>query len=100
MFRATMCSLYGGQLYEYNFWYNNYKLVGVRYTGRKKKKKKDRAEGVRCFPVCSSILPLAQQCGVVLSVVVSCRYLSSAVLSFLSAVVSCRYLSSAVLSCL
>jgi len=34
MFRATMCSSSVGQLYEYNFWYNQCALVAVRYTGR------------------------------------------------------------------
>jgi len=34
MFRATMCSSSGGQLYEYNIWYNYCVLVAVRYTGR------------------------------------------------------------------
>jgi len=29
MFRATMCSSSGGQLYEYNFWYNQSVLVGL-----------------------------------------------------------------------
>ena len=48
-------------------------LVAVRYTGRPLTQKKERAEGVRCCPLCSSILPLAQQCGVVLSAVVFCR---------------------------
>jgi len=33
MFRATMCSYSGGQLYEYNFWYNYSVLVAVRYAG-------------------------------------------------------------------
>jgi len=27
MFRATVCSSTGGQLYEYNFWYNHSVLV-------------------------------------------------------------------------
>jgi hypothetical protein len=27
MFRATLCSSSGGQLYEYNFWYNHSVLV-------------------------------------------------------------------------
>ena len=33
MFRATMCvcSSSGGQLYEYNFWYNHCVIVAVRY---------------------------------------------------------------------
>jgi len=30
MFRTTMCSSSGGQLYEYNFWYNHSVLVAVR----------------------------------------------------------------------
>jgi len=30
MFRATMRSSSGGQLYEYNFWYNHSVLVAVR----------------------------------------------------------------------
>jgi len=34
MFRATMCSSSGGQLYEYNFWYNHSVLVAVRYVGQ------------------------------------------------------------------
>jgi len=34
MFRATMRSSSGGQLYEYSFWYNHCVLVAVRYTGR------------------------------------------------------------------
>jgi len=34
MFRATLCSSLGGQLYEYNFWYNQPVLVAVRYAGR------------------------------------------------------------------
>jgi hypothetical protein len=34
MFRATMCSSSGGQLYEYNFWYNHCVLVAVRYAGQ------------------------------------------------------------------
>ena len=34
MFRATMCSSSGGQLYEYNFWYNHSVLVAVRYLGQ------------------------------------------------------------------
>jgi len=29
MFRATLCSSSGGQLYEYNFWYNHSVLVAV-----------------------------------------------------------------------
>jgi hypothetical protein len=32
MFRATMSSSSGGQLYEYNFWYNH--SVLVRYAGQ------------------------------------------------------------------
>jgi hypothetical protein len=32
MFRATLCSSSGGQLYEYNFWYNHSVIVAVRYT--------------------------------------------------------------------
>jgi hypothetical protein len=31
MFRATLCSFSGGQLYEYNFWYNHSVLAAVRY---------------------------------------------------------------------
>jgi len=31
MFRATMSSSSGVQLYEYNFWYNRSVLVAVRY---------------------------------------------------------------------
>jgi hypothetical protein len=34
MFREIMCSSSGGQLYEYNFWYNYPLLVAVRCTGR------------------------------------------------------------------
>ena len=34
MFRPPLCSSSGGQLYEYNFWYNHSVLVAVRYTGR------------------------------------------------------------------
>jgi len=34
MFRVTMCSSSGGQMYEYNFWYNYSVSVAVRYTGR------------------------------------------------------------------
>jgi len=34
MFRATLCSSSGGQLYEYNFWYNHCVLVVVRYAGQ------------------------------------------------------------------
>jgi len=34
MFRATMCSSSGGQLYEYNIWYNQSVLVAVRYEGQ------------------------------------------------------------------
>jgi len=34
MFRKTMCSSSGGKLNEYNFWYNHYVLVAVRYAGR------------------------------------------------------------------
>jgi len=34
MFRATMCSSSGGQVYEYNFWYNHSVLVAVRYAGQ------------------------------------------------------------------
>jgi hypothetical protein len=34
MFRATMCSSSGGQLYEYNIWYNHSVLVAVRYAGQ------------------------------------------------------------------
>jgi len=33
MFRATMCSSSGGQLYEYNSWYNYFVLVAVQYVG-------------------------------------------------------------------
>jgi len=29
-----MCSSSGGQLYEYNFWYNHCVLVAVRYAGQ------------------------------------------------------------------
>jgi len=32
MFRATMCSPSGGQLYEYKIWYNKSVLVAVRYA--------------------------------------------------------------------
>jgi len=35
MFRATVFSSSGGQLYEYNFWYNHSVLVAVRYTGHR-----------------------------------------------------------------
>jgi len=31
MFRATLYSSSGGQLYEYNLWYNHCVLVAVRY---------------------------------------------------------------------
>jgi hypothetical protein len=34
MFRVTMCSSSGGQLYEYNFWYNHSVLVAFRYAGQ------------------------------------------------------------------
>jgi len=34
MFRATLCSSSGGQLYEYNFWYNYSVLVALRYAGQ------------------------------------------------------------------
>ena len=34
MFRATLCSSSGGQLYLYNFWYNYSVLVVVRYAGQ------------------------------------------------------------------
>ena len=34
MFQATMCSSSGGQLYEYNFWYNHSALVAVRCAGQ------------------------------------------------------------------
>jgi len=34
MFQATMCSSSGGQLYEYNIWYNHSVLVAVWYAGR------------------------------------------------------------------
>jgi len=34
MFRATLCSSSGGQLYEYNCWYNYSVLVAVRYAGQ------------------------------------------------------------------
>jgi len=34
MFQATMCSPSGGQLYEYNFWYNHSVLVAVWYAGQ------------------------------------------------------------------
>jgi len=33
MFRATVYSSSGGQLYEYNLWYNHSVLVAGRYTG-------------------------------------------------------------------
>jgi len=33
MFRATVCSSSGGQLYEY-IWYNRCVLVAIQYTGR------------------------------------------------------------------
>jgi len=33
MFRSTMCSSSGGELYEYNFWYNHSVLVAVRHDG-------------------------------------------------------------------
>jgi len=33
MFRTTLCSSSGGQLYEYNFWYNHSVLLAVRYAG-------------------------------------------------------------------
>jgi len=29
-----MCSSSGGQLYEYNFWYNHSVLVAVRHAGQ------------------------------------------------------------------
>jgi len=29
-----MCSSSGGQLYEYNFWYNHCVLVAIRYAGQ------------------------------------------------------------------
>jgi hypothetical protein len=29
-----MCSSSGGQLYEYNFWYNHSVLMAVRYAGQ------------------------------------------------------------------
>jgi hypothetical protein len=29
-----MCSSSGGQLYEYNFWYNHSVLVAIRYAGK------------------------------------------------------------------
>ena len=29
-----MCSSSGGQLYEYNFWYNHSVLVAVQYAGQ------------------------------------------------------------------
>jgi len=34
MFRATLCSSPGGQLYSYDFWYNHCVLVTVRYAGQ------------------------------------------------------------------
>jgi len=34
MFRATIYSSSGGQLYEYSFWYNHSVLVVVWYTRR------------------------------------------------------------------
>ena len=34
MCQATLCSSSGGQLYEYNFWYNHSVLVAVRYAGK------------------------------------------------------------------
>ena len=34
MFRTTLCSSSGGQLYEYNFWYNHSVLVAVRTVRR------------------------------------------------------------------
>jgi len=34
MFRAHTCSSSGGQLYEYNFWYNRSVLVAVRYVSQ------------------------------------------------------------------
>jgi hypothetical protein len=34
IFRATMSSSSGGQLYEYNFWYNHSVLVTIRYAGQ------------------------------------------------------------------
>jgi hypothetical protein len=34
MFRATLRSSSGGQLYEYNFLYNHSVLVAVRYAGQ------------------------------------------------------------------
>jgi len=33
MLRATICSSSGGQLYEYNFWYNHSVLVVIQYAG-------------------------------------------------------------------
>jgi hypothetical protein len=45
MFRTTICSSSGGQLYECNFWYNHSVLVAVRYAGQ---------EGTECV---SSWLP-------------------------------------------
>ena len=33
-FRAAMCSSSGGQVYEYNIWYNHSVLVAVRYAGQ------------------------------------------------------------------
>jgi hypothetical protein len=29
-----MCSFSGGQLYEYNFWYNHSVLMAVRFAGQ------------------------------------------------------------------
>jgi len=34
MFRATMYSPSGGQLHEYDFWYNYSLLVAVRHAGQ------------------------------------------------------------------
>jgi len=34
MFRTTLCSSSGGQLYEYNIWYSHSVLVVFRYTRR------------------------------------------------------------------
>jgi len=34
MFRGTLCSSSGGELYEYSFWYNHSVLVDVRYAGQ------------------------------------------------------------------
>ena len=34
LFPATMCSSSGGQLYEYNFWYNHSVLVAARNVGQ------------------------------------------------------------------